>query len=133
MVVVEAAAFMVVAGVVASTAAVGAAFMAASQAADITVVTAGTTVDMAATVGAQGSPVAAAHLGACAADRPLAEVQARRDPGPGRDAEVRVIPRPAGILSDPGMERAWRAQAADRSLVLPAERALEMRVEDQAV
>lgn len=135
----EAADFMVVAAEVVSTVAVGAGFTAASQAAGTAaltgaVVTADTVAaDLADTADVRASPVAAAHSAACGEHRPQAEVPARRDPGPGRDAEVRVIPRPVGILSDPGMARAWRDRAADRSLVLPAERALEMRVEDQAV
>ena len=136
----EAADFMVVAAEVVSTVAVGAGFTAASQAAGTAaltgaVVTADTVAaDLADTADVRASPVAAAHSAACGEHRPQAEVSARRDPGHGKDAEeLPAIPRPAGILSDPGMARAWRAQAADRSLVLPAERALEMQGQDRAV
>ncbi|HKI25013.1 MAG TPA: hypothetical protein VKA07_01735 [Candidatus Sulfotelmatobacter sp.] len=141
---VEAAAFMVAAVVVAFTVAVVAAStaadtMAVGMAVGITavaitaVVTAATTVDLAATVDVPASPVAAALLAACVDRHPQAEAPAHREPGPGRDAEARAILRPAGILSDPGMARAWRDRAADHSVGLPGDRALEMLVEGQAI
>jgi len=139
---VEAAAFMVAAVGVAFTVAVVAASTAARRAADTVAVvtaaitaavTAAITVDLAATVDVPASPVAAALLAACVDRHPQAEAPAHREPGPGRDAEVRATPRPAGILSDPGMARAWRDRAADHSVGLPGDRALEMLVEGQAV
>jgi len=139
---VEAAAFMVAAVVVAFTVAVVAASTAARRAADTVAVvtaaitaavTAAITVDLAATVDVPASPVAAALLAACVDRHPQAEAPAHREPGPGRDAEARAILRPAGILSDPGMARAWRDRAADHSVGLPGDRALEMLVEGQAI
>jgi len=130
----EAVAAFMVAVVAAFMVAVGAAFTVASQAADTTAaVTAATTVDLAHTVEVRASPVAAAPLGACVEDRSRAEVPAHPEPGPGKDAEVLVVPRPAGILSDPGMVRAWRDREADRLAGLAADRVLAMRVEDQAI